>query len=145
MDAPKMIEILLIEDNDGDARLIQEALTESKIFNNLNRLSNGSDALKYLLEHKQNHKGLPDIILLDLNLPGIDGREILSTIKKDEQLKQIPVVILTSSNLNNDIKKSYEMHANCYITKPLDLEQFNHVVQSINGFWFSVVKLPENE
>ena len=139
----KPIEILLIEDNEGDIVLTVEALKTTKIVNNLMVIEDGEKALAYLREEGE-YKGrpVPDLILLDLNLPKIDGREILHIIKNDDKIKFIPVVILTTSNSEEDVLKSYLEHANCYITKPLDMEQFIKIVQSIGDFWFNIVKLP---
>ncbi|MCF8262790.1 MAG: response regulator [Melioribacteraceae bacterium] len=137
------VNILLVEDNPGDARLAQEGLKESKLNNELNIVTDGEQALDYL--HKRgNFKDVktPDLILLDLNLPKIDGREVLAEIKKNERLKTIPVVILTTSQAEEDILKTYSLHANCYISKPLDLDQFIKVVRSIENFWLTIVKLP---
>lgn len=137
------IEILLVEDNPGDVRLTQEALKEGKVANNLNVVNNGEDALSFLKrEGKFSDAVKPDLILLDLNLPRKDGRELLEDIKSDESLKCIPVVILTTSKATEDIVKTYEFHANCYITKPVDMDQFMIVIKSIEDFWMSVVKLP---
>lgn len=145
MDSKKveLIDILLVEDNKGDARLAQEALKESKIKNALFIVSDGQEALDFL--RKQNgfeNVVTPDLILLDLNLPRIDSREVLGIIKSDPKLKMIPVVILTTSKAEEDILKTYNLHANCYITKPIDLDQFMKVVRSIEDFWLSIVKLP---
>ena len=141
----KPVEIFLVEDNPGDVRLTIEALKESKILNNLNVVEDGVEALDYLF-NKGEYKDSPhpDLILLDLNLPKKDGREVLAEIKKDRNLKRIPVVILTTSEADEDIMETYELHANCYITKPVDIEQFIKVVKSIGDFWFSIVKLPSN-
>jgi two-component system response regulator len=139
----KPIEILLVEDNVGDARLAQEALKDSKVLNSLNVVSDGVEAMAFL--HKQGkyeNCPRPDLVLLDLNLPKKDGREVLGEIKADENLKRIPVVVLTTSKAEEDIVKSYNLHANCYITKPIDLDQFMKVVKSIEDFWLTVVKLP---
>jgi CheY-like chemotaxis protein len=138
-----MVEILLVEDNPGDVDLARETLTTSKIKNNLHVVSDGEKAMAFL--RKQGEYAAaprPDIILLDLNLPRKDGREVLAEIKQDDKLKRIPVVILTSSSAEEDILKSYNLHANCYITKPLDFAQFTKVVHSIEDFWLSIVKLP---
>lgn len=137
------IEILIVEDNRGDARLIKEVFYENKIFNSLNFVSDGIEAMDFLLA-KGKFKGriLPDLIILDLNLPRKDGREVLAEIKASEKLKHIPVVIMTISQADEDVLKSYNLHANCYITKPIDLNQFTRVIRSIEDFWFSVVKLP---
>ena len=137
------VEILLVEDSAGDVRLTQEALLESKIHNNLYVVRDGDEALRFLQREGEYGDAVkPDIILLDLNLPKVDGREVLAAIKQDDNLKRIPVVILTTSQAEQDIVKSYDLHANCYITKPVDLDQFIVVVQSIQDFWFSIVKLP---
>ena len=139
----KPIEILLVEDNIGDARLAKEALKESKIKNDLQIVCDGIDAMDFLHgKGKFLNAPRPDLILLDLNLPKKDGREVLAEIKNDIDLKRIPVVILTISKAEEDILKTYNLHANCYITKPLDLDQFMKVVKSIEDFWLTIVKLP---
>jgi chemotaxis family two-component system response regulator Rcp1 len=136
-------EILLVEDNPGDVRLVQEALRESKIINQLHAVSDGKEALAFLRRQgSYANARRPDLILLDLNLPRKDGREVLSEIKADPDLRRIPVVIVTSSKAEDDVLKSYNHHANCYITKPLDLEKFIEVVKAIQDFWISIVKLP---
>ncbi|MGA3128849.1 MAG: response regulator [Candidatus Korobacteraceae bacterium] len=136
-------EILLVEDNPGDVRLVQEALRESKIMNRLHAVSDGKEALAFLRRQgKYANATRPDLILLDLNLPRKDGREVLSEIKADLELLRIPVVIVTSSKAEEDILKSYDQHANCYITKPMDLEKFVEVVKAIQNFWISIVTLP---
>ncbi len=141
----KPIEILLVEDNLGDADLAREALEDSKIMNNLHVVDDGEKAIAFLRrEGLYGDVPRPDIILLDLNLPRKDGRQVLSEIKADESLKRIPVVILTTSRAEEDVIKSYNLHANCYITKPIDLNQFLHVVKSIEQFWLSIVVLPPN-
>lgn len=141
----KAVEILLIEDNPGDVRLTIEALKESKIINNLQVVEDGIEALSYLKkEGIYKDKPRPDLIILDLNLPKKDGREVLAEIKSNDIFKQIPIVILTTSEAEEDIIKSYELHANCYITKPVNMEQFIKVVKSVSNFWFSMVKLPPN-
>ncbi len=137
------VEILLVEDNAGDVRLAREGLRECKLLNNLSVASDGVKALAFLRrqgEHAQAPR--PDLIMLDLNLPRKDGREVLREIKEDEELKRIPVVVLTTSKAEEDILKSYSLHANCYVTKPLAIEQFITVVQAIETFWFTIVKLP---
>jgi chemotaxis family two-component system response regulator Rcp1 len=140
------VEILLVEDNPGDVRLTQEALKEGKVYNNLHWAKDGVEALEFLKRQGKHAKApRPDIILLDLNLPKKDGREVLAQIKKDSELKQIPVVVLTTSEAEEDVLKSYELHANCYVTKPVDLEKFTHVVQSIDRFWLTVVTLPPSD
>lgn len=137
------VNILLIEDNAGDARLAREALREGKIRNTLYHVSDGVDGMDFLLKQGRYQQApRPDLILLDLNLPRMDGREVLAAIKSDENLKRIPVVILTTSSDEADIFKSYNLHANCYITKPIGLEQFIQVVKSIEDFWLTIVKLP---
>ncbi len=137
------VEILLVEDNPGDVRLTFEALKESKILNNLNVVSDGIEALDYLFKKgKYKDQPHPDLILLDLNLPKKDGREVLAEIKEEKDLRRIPVVVLTNSEAEEDILKTYGLHANCYITKPVGIEQFIKVVKSVGDFWFSIVKLP---
>lgn len=140
------IEILLVEDSPADVRLTLEALKEEKIHNNLSVVSDGVEALAFLhREGKYSQSPRPDLILLDLNLPRKDGREVLAEIKNDDKLKSIPVVVLTISEAEGDILKSYSLHANCYITKPIDLNQFSRVVKSIQDFWLAIVKLPPNK
>ena len=137
------IEILLVEDNPGDARLTLEAFKEAKVINNLTVVSDGAEALAYLRRQGAYADAVvPDLVLLDLNLPKVDGRQVLAEIKADESLKRIPVVVLTTSASQDDISRAYGSHANCYITKPVDLDQFLRVVQSIESFWLSLVKLP---
>lgn len=139
----KLVEILLVEDNPGDVRLTVEAFKEEKLRNNVSVVEDGVKALAFLRrESKYASAPRPDLILLDLNLPEKDGREVLAEIKADEYLKHIPVVVLTTSEAEEDIIKTYNLHANCYITKPVDLEQFIKVVKSIEDFWFTIVKLP---
>jgi chemotaxis family two-component system response regulator Rcp1 len=140
------VEILLVEDNPGDVRLTQEALKEGKVYNNLHWAKDGVEALEFLKRQGKHAKApRPDIILLDLNLPKKDGREVLAEIKEDSRLRRIPVVVLTTSKAEEDILRTYDLHANCYITKPVDLEQFISVVRSIDDFWLSVVRLPSGE
>ena len=137
------VEILMVEDNPGDVRLTQEALKEGRLWSNLSVVPDGMEAMDYLRASGRYRKaGCPDLILLDLNLPKKDGREVLAEIKADEKLKLIPVVILTTSKAEEDIIKTYKLHANCYVTKPVDFQQFAAVVRSIEDFWFTVVKLP---
>lgn len=137
------IEILLVEDNPGDVRLTQEALKEGKILNNLHMARDGVEAVSFLRREGEYEGSVrPDLILLDLNLPKKDGREVLMEIKKDEALRRIPVVVLTTSRAEEDIIRTYDCHANCYITKPVDFDQFINVIKSIENFWLSVVKLP---
>lgn len=140
----KPIEILLVEDNPGDVRLTVDALKEGKVNNNSNVVEDGIEAMAYLKkEGKYANASRPDIILLDLNLPKKDGREVLAEIKADESLKRIPVVVLTTSKADEDIIKSYNYHANCYISKPVDLDQFLRIIKTIEEFWLTVVKLPK--
>ncbi|MBI4835609.1 MAG: response regulator [Planctomycetes bacterium] len=139
------IEVLLVEDSPADVRLTKEALKEEKLHVNLHVVSDGVEAMEFLRREGRFTKAVrPDLILLDLNLPKKDGREVLKEIKCDDSLKSIPVVILTVSKAEEDIAKSYKLHANCYITKPLDLNQFSTVVKSIKDFWLTIVKLPTN-
>ena len=137
------IEILLVEDNPGDVRLTQEALGEAKVRNNLAVTKDGVEALTYLRrEPPFENATRPDLILLDLNLPRKDGREVLSEIKADPDLRRLPVVVLTTSSAEKDVLESYNLYANCYITKPVDLDQFVRIVSSIEDFWLTIVKLP---
>jgi chemotaxis family two-component system response regulator Rcp1 len=140
------IEILLVEDNPGDSRLAKEALKESKLKNNLYVAEDGVEAMNFLYKKgKYSKVPRPDLVILDLNLPKKDGREVLAEIKNDDNLKRIPVVILTISKAEEDILKTYNLHANCYVTKPLDLDQFMKVVRSIKDFWLTIVKLPNGK
>lgn len=142
----RLIEILLVEDNPGDVRLTREALKDGKIRNNLYVASDGIQAMRFLRNEGEYADAVrPDVILLDLNLPRKNGREVLAEIKSDPVLASIPVVILTTSEADEDILESYKLHANCYITKPVDLDQFIHVVKSVENFWFEIVRLPPNE
>ncbi|MGZ7048162.1 MAG: response regulator [Methanobacterium sp.] len=139
----KQVEILLVEDNEGDVGLIEEVFEDAKIRNNLHVTEDGEEAMLFL--HKEGEFSdapRPDMILLDLNLPKKDGREVLKEIKMDDDLKRIPVVVLTTSKAEKDILKSYDLHANSYITKPVDFDQFIRVIKSIEDFWLDVVKLP---
>ncbi len=137
------IEILLVEDNPGDVRLAQEALKEAKVCNRLFAVTDGEEALAFLRrEGRYGDAVRPDLIFLDLNLPKKDGREVLAEIKSDPDLMRIPVVILTSSGAEEDVLKTYNLHANCYVSKPVDLERFITVVKSIEDFWVSIVRLP---
>jgi len=139
----RAIEILMVEDNPGDVRLTREALKGGKVWTRVNVVEDGVAALDYLYRrppHEAAHR--PDLILLDLNLPRMDGREVLATIKSDPSLKLIPVVVLTTSQAEEDVLRAYHLSANCYVTKPVDLHQFNHIVQSIEQFWLTVVTLP---
>jgi len=137
------IDILIVEDNKGDARLIREVFYENKIFNSLHFVNDGIEAMNFLFARGE-YKGfaLPDLIILDLNLPRKDGREVLAEIKGDDKLKHIPVVVMTISQAEEDVLRSYNLHANCFVTKPIDLSQFTKVIRSIEDFWFTIVKLP---
>lgn len=139
------IEILLVEDNPGDVRLTQEALKEGKVRNRMQVVGDGVEAMAYLRrEGRYADAARPDLVLLDLNLPRKDGREVLAEIKGDDALKVIPVVVLTTSSAEEDVLRSYNLHANCYIVKPVDLDQFIRAVKYIDDFWLTVVKLPGN-
>jgi len=144
-DGRSPIEILLVEDNPGDERLTREALREGKGYHNLHWVKDGVEAMAFLRRQgKYADVPRPDIVLLDLNLPKKDGREVLEEIKSDEDLKRIPVVVLTTSKAEEDVLRTYNLHANCYVTKPVDLEKFIVVVRSIDVFWLTVVTLPPN-
>ncbi len=139
----RVVEILLVEDNMVDVELTRETLETHKMVNNLHVVNNGEDAMDFLFKKgKFKSAPTPDVILLDLNLPQKDGREVLIEIKHNEDLKTIPVVILTVSEDENDIKMAYDNYANCYVTKPLDMVQFVKIVQSLENFWFSIVQFP---
>jgi two-component system, chemotaxis family, response regulator Rcp1 len=141
----KAIDILLVEDNPGDVRLTREALRDAKVRNQLSVAADGIEALAYLRREGPHAQATrPDLILLDLNLPRKGGIEVLTEIRADEQLTSIPVVILTSSQAERDIVQSYKLHANAYVTKPMDLDQFIKVVKAIEDFWFEIVWLPPN-
>ncbi|MDP3744024.1 MAG: response regulator [Methylotenera sp.] len=141
----RQVEFLLAEDNPGDVRLTQEALRDSKIRNNLNVVTDGMEAMAFLRRQgKYANAPTPDVVLLDLNLPKMDGREVLAEIKSDPLLKRIPVVIITSSEAEKDILRTYDLHANCYVSKPVDLDQFIKVIQAIENFWLTIVKLPSD-
>jgi chemotaxis family two-component system response regulator Rcp1 len=145
VDENRPVEILLVEDNPGDERLTREALKEGKVYSNLHWVKDGVEALQFLRRQgKYAAVPRPDIILLDLNLPKKDGREVLQDIKNDGDLKRIPVVVLTTSKAEEDVLRTYDLHANCYVTKPVDLEKFIVVVKSIDAFWLTVVTLPPN-
>ena len=140
------VEILLVEDNPGDVELTKEALADCKMINNLHVTYDGQEAMDFL--HKKEpftNAVTPDLVILDLNLPKLDGREVLKLIKSDENLKKIPVVVLTTSQSEEDILKMYKHYANCYITKPIDLDQFVTVVKAIENFWMGIVKLPSEK
>jgi len=142
----KPIEILLVEDSPGDVRLTIKALSETKVSNNLHVAVDGMEALAFLRRQGEYADATePDLILLDLDLPRLNGRGVLAELKADPQLRHIPVVILTTSTADRDILDTYDLHANCYISKPINLEQFVSIVQSIDSFWLSIVKLPPRE
>jgi CheY-like chemotaxis protein len=137
------IEVLLVEDDPGDVLMTREAFEEHKVRNRLNVVSDGVDALAYLRREKPFEEAVrPDLILLDLNLPRRDGREVLAEIKNDSVLRQIPVVVLTTSQADEDVLRSYQLHANAYVTKPVDFDRFVSVVKQIDDFFISVVRLP---
>jgi CheY-like chemotaxis protein len=139
------VEILLVEDSLADVRLTEEAFRDAKVLNRMSVVTDGAEAMQFLRrEGPHADAPRPDLILLDLNLPRKDGREVLKEIKDDPNLRRIPVVVLTTSRAEEDVLKAYNLHANCYITKPVDFTQFILVVRSIEGFWLSVVKLPGN-
>jgi len=141
----RAVQMLLVEDNLGDIRLTKETLRDAKVMVNLHVVGDGVEAMAFLRkEGKHANAPRPDLVLLDLNLPKKDGREVLAEMKQDPDLRRIPVVILTISNGQEDIIKSYNLHANAYVTKPLNLEQFAKIVKAIEDFWFTVVKLPPN-
>ena len=139
----KVVDILLVEDNPGDARLAVEALKESKLHNTLHHVRDGVEAMDFLYQRGA-YAGmpLPDLILLDLNLPRKDGREVLEEVKSHPELRMVPVVILSTSQAERDMLRSYDLHANAYVVKPIDLDQFIEVVKAIEDFWFTIVKLP---
>ena len=139
------IEILLVEDDPGDTLITTEALQQSKVINNLNNVVNGEEALAYLRRQGDYADAVrPDLVLLDLNLPRRDGREVLAEVKADDDLRRIPIVVLTTSQAEEDIVRSYDLHANAYVTKPVDFERFVEVVRSIDDFYFTIVRLPNN-
>ena len=142
----KPIEILMVEDDEGDVELALEALEDSKLVTNINIAKDGVEAMAYLRKEESFEKAVrPDVILLDLNMPRKNGREVLAEIKADKNLRDIPVIILTTSQVDEDVVKSYHLGANCYITKPVDFEQFVKVVKNIESFWFTIVKLPSRK
>ncbi len=138
------VHILLVDDNEGDIVLTVEALSEANIINNISIVRDGEEAINFL-NRKGRYKDseLPDLILLDINLPRMDGKEVLAIIKSDKELKRIPVIMLTTSSSEKDIGAAYDNHANCYITKPVDLDRFMSVIRTIEDFWISIVKLPK--
>ena len=138
------VEVLLVEDNLGDAVLTREALQDGKLSVKLHHVMNGQEALEYLRKEKKfKDAATPDIILLDLNMPGMDGREFLKILKKDSDYSMIPVVVLTTSKADEDILSSYSLQASCFVTKPVDFKQFQTIVEKLSDFWFTVVKLPK--
>jgi len=139
----QQIHILLVDDNEGDILLTREALEEARIINKISIAYDGMEAIRFLKSLPSFGTSMPDLILLDINLPKMDGTEVLSIIKSDPDLKRIPVIMLTTSSAEKDILASYNNYANCYITKPVDLDQFMDVVRTIEGFWISIVKLPK--
>ena len=142
-DIHELVQILLVEDNPGDVRLTREALKEAKFRNKVQVVGDGVEALAYLRQEGQYSGAMrPHLIMLDLNLPRMDGREVLAAIKKDADLRRIPVVVLSSSEAETDIARAYELHANAYMTKPVDIEHFLQVVKAIEEFWVEIVKLP---
>jgi len=143
LEALRPIEILMVEDNPGDVRLTREALKGGKVLNQLHVVEDGVAALDFLYRRPPLENAVrPDLVLLDLNLPKMDGRQVLATIKSDDSLKLIPVVVLTTSQAEEDVLRAYRLSANCYVTKPVDLHQFNRIVQAIEQFWLTVVSLP---
>ncbi len=142
----KPAQILLVEDNEDDVELTLEAFKESKVTMDVHVVENGVNAMKFLRRQDEyKDKPRPDLILLDLNLPIMDGREVLKEIRDDQELTDLPVVVLTTSQSDEDISQVYKMHANCYITKPVDFAQFSIVINQIEGFWFQLVKLPKKQ
>ena len=140
----RAFKILLVEDNPGDVRLTEEVLKDGKYQYELDVVADGEEALAYLLRRGEKYAdaSTPDIIFLDLNLPRKDGREVLAEIKSHDKVKHIPIVVLTTSEAGPDIMHSYQLHANCYITKPVDINRFNEVIRGIENFWFNIVTLP---
>jgi CheY-like chemotaxis protein len=143
VEVPPPVEILLVEDDPGDVLMTKEALTESKLLHNLTVLDNGEEAVRYLRQ-EGSYSGAPrpDLVLLDLNLPRLDGREVLSIVKNDPSLRMIPCVVLTTSDAEDDVIRSYDLHANAYVTKPVDFSSFTRVVRQIDDFFFTIVRLP---
>jgi chemotaxis family two-component system response regulator Rcp1 len=136
------IDILLVEDNEGDIVLTLEALNDARISNKVSVIKDGDAAINYLQKSKEGLEPMPDLVLLDINLPKVDGKEVLTFIKTDDMLKKIPVVMLTTSSSENDISDAYSNHANCYITKPVDFNKFFEIIKAIEDFWITIVKLP---
>ena len=137
------IEILLVDDNPGDVELTRQGLVEGKVSNNLNVVADGVEALRYLRRKGEyGDARRPDLVLLDLNMPRMDGREVLREIRKDENLRSLPVVVLTTSAGDEDVLEAYNLNVNCYISKPVDFERFVHIVRQLNNFWFTIVELP---
>ena len=145
LDEARPIEILLVEDDPGDVLMTREALEDSKVINNLHVVDNGEEAVAFLRREGGNTEApRPDLVLLDLNLPRLDGREVLAQIKNDPDLRRIPVVVLTTSEAEEDVLRSYDLHANAYVTKPVDFESFAKVVRQVDDFFISVVRLPKH-
>jgi CheY-like chemotaxis protein len=144
LDAARPIEILLVEDDPGDVLMTREALEDSKVINHLHVVDNGEEAVAFLRQ-EGDHAGSPrpDLVLLDLNLPRLDGRDVLAQVKADPDLRRIPVVVLTTSEAEEDVLRSYDLHANAYVTKPVDFEQFAKVIRQVDDFFISVVRLPK--
>lgn len=139
----RIAEILIVDDNPGDVRLMREALKDGKVRNTLHAVPSGEEAVAYLTRQNGHANAeRPDLILLDLNLPGMSGQEVLEIVKQDDDLKKIPVVILTTSSHDEEILRTYRLHANCFVTKPVDFEKFVAVVQTLQEFWLTIVKLP---
>ena len=140
---PRPIDILLVDDDPSDVLLTKRALQESKLYNTLNTVHDGVEAMRFLRQEDTYHDApRPDLILLDLNMPRMDGRELLGELKSDENFRRIPVVVLTTSDAEHDIVKSYDLQASCYITKPVKLDQFSYVVSNVQEFWLAIVKFP---
>ncbi len=140
---PRPVQILIVEDNPADARLVKEVMRDSKILNEIHWVPDGVEALDYLYQRGKHAGALrPNLIFLDLNMPRKDGRAVLSEVKADRELRRIPVVVMTSSQAEEDVARAYDAHANCYIRKPIDFEQFHQVVKTLENFWFSTVELP---
>lgn len=140
---PRPVQILIVEDNPADARLVREVMRESKILNEIHHVLDGVEAMAFL-RHEGKYKEVPrpNIIFLDLNMPRKDGREVLKEVKSSTEFRRIPVVIMTSSQAEEDIARAYDQHANCYVRKPIDFQQFYNVVMTIENFWFTAVELP---
>jgi two-component system, chemotaxis family, response regulator Rcp1 len=141
--APRPVQILIVEDNPADARLVREVMRDSKVLNEIQWVPDGVEAIAFLRRQgKYSSAPRPNLIFLDLNMPRKDGREVLREIKADEGLRRIPIVVMTSSQAEEDIARAYDQHANCYVRKPIDFQQFHEVVKSLETFWFATVELP---